>query len=250
MNIIISNDDGISSEGLYRLYLASKDLGKVIVVAPDRERSTISRALTMHRPFRVWKYHKFENWYYTDATPVTCVYIGKDIILKKDKVDLILSGINRGPNLGEDVNYSGTLAVASEAIFLNASGIAFSLATFTNFNWDTAEKVARLILEKYKKYGLPKRVALNVNIPNVDFKKIRGIKLTRLSKKKYHEGIVERKDPWNRPYYWLGATTPDWECEEGTDYWAIKNNFISITPISLDITAYEHLETIKSYEEV
>ena len=249
MNIIISNDDGVYSEGLYRLYLEAKKIGNPIVVAPDRERSTISRALTMHRPFRVWKYHKYENWYYTDATPVTCVYIGKEIILENKKIDLILAGINKGPNLGEDVNYSGTLAIASEAIFLNASGIAFSLASFTDFNWDTAQKAVKLILEKYIKFGLPKRVALNVNIPNVPFEKIKGIKLTRLSQKKYHEGIVKRKDPWNRPYYWLGATTPNWEFEEGTDYWAIKNNYISITPISLDITAYEYLDSIRNYEE-
>ncbi len=243
--ILLSNDDGIRSEGLKALYQVLSEWADVTVVAPDRERSAVGRALTLHRPLRCEKVD--QNWYAVDGTPTSCVYIGIHAIMK-EKPDMVLGGINKGPNLGEDITYSGTVSVAMEGALLGIPAVAFSLATFNDFQWQSAaawaSRIARNVLDK----GLPQGCCLNVNIPNLPYHEIKGVKVTRQGKKAYTEKVEERRDPWGRVYYWIGGEEPNWVPEPGTDYWAVKNGFISVTPIHLDMTDYKALEILKEYE--
>jgi len=243
--ILLSNDDGIRSEGLRALYEALKDFADVTVVAPDRERSAVGRALTLHRPLRCEKVE--ENWYAVDGTPTSCVYIGIHAIMK-EKPDMVLGGINRGPNLGEDITYSGTVSIAMEGALLGIPSVAFSLATFKDFLWESAAKWAVRITKKVYERGIPKGCCLNVNIPNLPYGEVKGVKVTRQGKKDYTEKVEERRDPWGRVYYWIGGEEPNWKAEPGTDYWAVKNGFVSITPIHLDLTDYRALKELKNYE--
>ncbi len=244
--ILLSNDDGIRSDGLKVLYEALSGFADVVVVAPDRERSAVGRALTLHRPLRCEQVD--ENWFAVDGTPTSCVYIGIHAIMRGDRPDMVIGGINRGPNLGEDITYSGTVSVAMEGALLGIPSIAFSLATFKNFLWEDAAIWARRITLKAYHQGIPKGCCLNVNIPNLPRDEIKGVKVTRQGKKAYSERVEERRDPWGRVYYWIGGEEPNWEAEPGTDYWAVKNGYISITPIHLDLTDYKALEKLKSFE--
>ncbi|MEO2069137.1 MAG: 5'/3'-nucleotidase SurE [Desulfurobacteriaceae bacterium] len=243
--ILLSNDDGIRSEGLKALYERLSELADVIVVAPDRERSAIGRALTLHRPLRCEQIA--ENWYAVDGTPTSCVYIGVHAIMNGEKPDMIVGGINKGPNLGEDITYSGTVSIAMEGALLGIPSIAFSLTAFKDFEWDSASSWAVRIVKKVLEKGIPKNCCLNVNIPNLPYDKIKGIKITRQGKKDYTEKVEARRDPWGRVYYWIGGEEPNWKAEPGTDYWAIKNGFVSITPVHLDLTDYKALEELKTY---
>ncbi len=244
MKILISNDDGIRSEGLKTLYEALSSFSDVVVVAPDRERSAVGRALTMHRPLRCEKIA--ENWYAVDGTPTSCVYIGVHAILKDKKPDMIIGGINRGPNLGEDVTYSGTVSIALEGAMLGIPSIAFSMADFKNFKWKTAGEWARRITQKLINEHALDLYCLNVNIPNIPLSQVKGVKATRQGKKTYSEKVEERKDPWGRSYYWIGGEKPSWRTNPGTDYWAVKNGYVSLTPIQLDITDYKALSILET----
>nr|WP_163328217.1 5'/3'-nucleotidase SurE [Desulfurobacterium thermolithotrophum] len=245
LKILLSNDDGIRSEGLRILYEKLSEFADVIVVAPDREKSAVGRALTLHRPLRCEQVD--ENWYAVDGTPTSCVYIGVHAIMKGQKPDMIIGGINKGPNLGEDITYSGTVSVAMEGVLLGIPSIAFSLAAFKNFHWDDAGEWAKRIVLKAYEQGIPENCCLNVNIPNLPYKEIKGIKITRQGKKAYTEKLEARKDPWGRVYYWIGGEEPNWETEPGTDYWAVKNGYVSITPIHLDLTDYKALFLLQNY---
>nr|WP_022847463.1 5'/3'-nucleotidase SurE [Desulfurobacterium sp. TC5-1] len=246
MKILLSNDDGIRSEGLKALYDALSTFADVVVVAPDRERSAVGRALTLHRPIRCERVA--DRWYAVDGTPTSCVYIGVHAVMNGKRPDMIIGGINRGPNLGEDITYSGTVSVAMEGALLGIPSIAFSLAAFTDFHWTAAAEYARKITLKVAEKGLPEGCCLNVNIPNLPLEKIKGIKMTRQGKKAYSEKVEERKDPWGRSYYWIGGEEPNWKAEPGTDYWAVKNSFVSITPIQLDLTDYKALSILETYD--
>ena len=244
--ILLSNDDGIRSEGLKILYEELLEFASVVVVAPDRERSAVGRALTLHRPLRCEQID--EDWYAVDGTPTSCVYIGIHAIMKGRKPDMVIGGINKGPNLGEDITYSGTVSIAMEGALLGIPSIAFSLAAFKDFEWKSASYWAKNIVLKVLEKGIPQNCCLNVNIPNLKEKQIKGIKITRQGKKDYTEKVEERKDPWGRVYYWIGGEEPNWKAEPGTDYWAVKNGYISITPIHLDLTDYKALEILKNYD--
>jgi 5'-nucleotidase len=243
--ILLSNDDGIRSEGLKVLYEALSEFADVTVVAPDRERSAVGRALTLHRPLRCEKVD--ENWYAVDGTPTSCVYIGIHVIMKR-KPYMVVGGVNRGPNLGEDITYSGTVSIAMEGALLGIPSIAFSLATFKDFQWESAAKWAKRISKRVLEEGIPQGCCLNVNIPNLPYEEVKGVQVTRQGKKDYTERVEERRDPWGRVYYWIGGEEPNWKAEHGTDYWAVKNGYVSITPIHLDLTDYRALEILKNYE--
>jgi 5'-nucleotidase len=245
LRILLSNDDGIRSEGLKVLYEALVDFADVIVVAPDRERSAVGRALTLHRPLRCERVD--ENWYAVDGTPTSCVYIGVHAIMKGRRPDMIVGGINKGPNLGEDITYSGTVSVAMEGALLGVPSVAFSIATFSSFEWDTAVEWAVRIVRRVSETGIPEGCCLNVNIPNLPLREVRGAVVTRQGKKAYSEKVEERRDPWGRVYYWIGGEEPNWTAEPGTDYWAVKNRYVSITPVHLDLTDYRALEILRSY---
>ncbi|HEX6158677.1 MAG TPA: 5'/3'-nucleotidase SurE [Thermoanaerobaculia bacterium] len=243
--ILVTNDDGIYSEGLRKLAEACKPLGEVIIVAPDREQSAASHALTLNRPLRLLRIE--ENEYIVDGTPTDCVNLAVLKVLKDRRPDLVVSGINFGPNLGDDVTYSGTISAAFEGALLNIPSIAFSALIGEHFSFDRcaafAGELARIALEQHR----DPRIIWNVNFPVSEFK---GIRVTRLGQRVYSEGVIERKDPRGRAYYWIGGEPPVWTPAEGTDFQALKSGYVSITPLHLDLTHHESLARLQPLEEL
>lgn len=233
--ILISNDDGIQSEGLHALAKALKTLGEVFVVAPDREQSAAGHSLTLQRPLRVEKVG--HNTYAVDGTPTDCINLAVNGIMPS-RPNLIVSGINKGGNLGDDITYSGTVSAAMEGTLLGIPSLAISLVSRNDFNFKPAVrfavKLARFILKK----GLPKDTLLNVNVPNVREGELKGYRVTRQGKRIYGDVIVEKVDPRGKKYYWIGGDELRWEGGKDTDFDAIANNYISITPVHLDMTNY------------
>ena len=247
MRILVSNDDGIFSPGIKALGLAMRALGEVYVVAPDVEQSAVGHGITVRRPLR-FKHTQSAGFgeipaYRVDGTPADCVVLGVHLL---GRPDLLVSGINIGVNLGLDLTHSGTVAAALEGTSLGIPSIAFSLDTsgeeldFTEAAlW--AQRLARLVAEK----GLPSGIFLNVNFPAGTPK---GVLVTRLSTHHWEDTVVERLDPEGRPYYWI-AGTPVGEEEEGTDLWAVRRGYVSVTPVSLDFTALDFLPEVARWME-
>jgi len=238
MRILVSNDDGINAEGLYKLAKALTSLGKVLVVAPESERSASGHSITMHKPLRSNRIDFFgsdiEAWS-INGTPSDCVKFALEV-LAKGEIDLVVSGINRGPNMGTDVLYSGTVSAAIEGTIYGKPSIAFSLCCNENCNFDTASIIASDICRKLYLFGIEKDTVINVNIPYCPKENIKGIKITKLGVRKYKNCFIERKDPRGRSYYWLAGELDDVEDDEDTDIKAIKDNYVSITPIKIDLT--------------
>jgi 5'-nucleotidase len=243
--ILVTNDDGVHAPGLQILFNETKKIGRPIIIAPDRDNSAASHSLTMNRPLRVRELE--DDVYSIDGTPTDCVTIGIGKILKH-KPDLVISGINPGANLGDDVSYSGTVSAAIEATMLGIPSIALSLATMDTgpIHYETAAafgvKLAGIILER----GLPQDTLLNVNVPNCNEAEINGVFFTRRGRRLYEGAIKETFDPWGRKHYWIGGGTPSWDAGEDTDSSAIAANKISITPMHLDPTNHEALELLQN----
>jgi 5'-nucleotidase len=240
---MLTNDDGVHAPGLKMLFQQSLDLGKTVIVAPEHDNSAASHSLTMSRPLRVREIA--ENIYSINGTPTDCVTIGIGKILPQ-KPDLVISGINPGPNLGDDVSYSGTVSAAIESTMLGIPSIAVSLAAESEpLHYGTAAafvaRLAKIILEK----GLPKNTLLNVNVPNTASEGIDGVAFTRRGRRLYDDAIKETFDPWGRKHYWIGGGTPSFDAGEDTDSAAISVNKISITPMHLDPTNYEALKFLQ-----
>ena len=236
MRILITNDDGIFADGLRHLAAAASEFGDVVVVAPDREQSASSHALTLHQPLRMRRVE--EHWFAVDGTPTDCVNLAVQGLLKDGQPDLVLSGINYGLNLGDDVTYSGTVSATFEANLHRLPAIAFSQDVREDFSFETAEALVRSILAGVLSEEIPSRLLLNVNLPSGP---CRGTRLTRLDHRYYHQTVVEKTDPKGRQYFWI-AGTPDWEDAEGTDHRAVSEGFASVTPLHLDLTDYPGLE--------
>jgi 5'-nucleotidase len=238
--ILVTNDDGVRSEGIHALADALRPLGQVIVVAPQTEASAIGHALTLRRPLRMEMLS--DAVYEVDGTPTDCVNIAISQLYKPqfDRLpDLVVSGINKGYNLGDDVTYSGTVAGALEAALLGIPGIAVSLercAETYDFSVaaDAGASVARVVLE----HGLTPRTFLNVNVPRLAGN---GVRVTFQAKRNHITVISERLDPRDRPYYWIEEGQDEWEPHDRSDYQAVKDGFISITPLQPDLTAYDEL---------
>jgi len=247
--ILVTNDDGINAPGLQLVYKKSQSLGKAVIIAPEHDNSAASHSLTMNRPLRVREIE--ENIYTINGTPTDCVTIGIGKILPQ-KPDLVISGINPGPNLGDDVSYSGTVSAAIEATMLGIPSIAVSLAAESEpYHYETAGKfifeLAGLILEK----GLPIDTLLNVNVPNTTPDRIAGVAFTRRGRRLYEDAIKETYDPWGRKHYWIGGGTPSFDAGADTDSATISVNKISITPMHLDPTNYEALKLLReSWPEI
>ena len=242
-HIMLTNDDGVHAPGLKMLFQQSLDLGKTVIVAPEHDNSAASHSLTMNRPLRVREIA--ENIYTINGTPTDCVTIGIGKILPQ-KPDLVISGINPGPNLGDDVSYSGTVSAAIESTMLGIPSIAVSLAAESEpLHYGTAAafvaRLAKIILGK----GLPKDTLLNVNVPNTASEGIEGVAFTRRGRRLYDDAIKETFDPWGRKHYWIGGGTPSFDAGEDTDSAAISVNKISITPMHLDPTNYEALKFLQ-----
>lgn len=247
--ILVTNDDGISSPGIKVLSKILKSVGEVYVVAPETEQSAVAHALTLHRPLRFNKVGG--KAYYVNGTPTDCVIIGVNKILPH-KPDIIVSGINNGANIGDDISYSGTVAAAIEGTLLGIPSIAVSL-DFHNKNkpgplksspvFQAAADFAKEITLKVLARGLPENTLLNINVPNCA--KINGMKITKQGKLIYESSIKELCDPRGNEYYWIGGGVPQWEPGEDTDFEAIKGGFISVTPVHLDLTNHEAMKYLK-----
>jgi 5'-nucleotidase len=244
--ILVSNDDGIHSEGLTALADALRDLGEIVVVAPDRERSAVSHALTLHRPLRVVP--AGSGRHAVDGTPTDCVNLAINGILPRRPV-LVVSGINKGANLGDDVTYSGTVSAAMEGTLLGVPSIAVSLVGRDEYRFDAAARCAARLAAWVLERGLPPDTLLNVNVPplpeGVD---PRGLALTRMGRRRYGDAIVEKLDPRGRKYYWIGGEELSFEEEEGTDFHAISQGLISVTPIHLDLTNYKSFDALRALD--
>lgn len=235
--ILLSNDDGIFSEGIRTLADELAPLGEVWVVAPDRERSGSGHSLTLHHPLRVEKMQ--ERWYSVDGTPTDCVYLGINGILKGERPALVVSGINKGGNLGDDITYSGTVCAAMEGTILGTPSIAVSLVSSRGFNFSAAARVSRMLADRILDKGLPEDVFLNINVPAVPWEEIQGIKITHQGKRIYANAVEEKVDPRGRTYYWIGGEDRGWLPLEGSDLHAVSSNHVSITPLHLDLTSYD-----------
>lgn len=239
MSILISNDDGVYAPGLSALYQTLKNLTEVKVVAPDRNHSGASNALTLENPLRI---QYLENGFISvNGTPTDCVHLAlNEVCLAAPK--LVISGINDGANMGDDVLYSGTVAAAMEGRFLGLPAIAISLAGKTNF--DSAAFYAKQLVEKLLTLPLSANQVLNVNVPDLPLEQIKGIKVTRLGKRHKAELIEKSNDPRGREIFWVGPPGEIAEAGEGTDFYAIENGYVSITPLKIDLTATEQLSNL------
>ncbi|MEM1182335.1 MAG: 5'/3'-nucleotidase SurE [Acidobacteriota bacterium] len=236
MRILVTNDDGIFSEGIKCLAEAMSELGDVAVVAPDREQSATGHSLTLHRPLRLQQVR--EHWYSVDGTPTDCVNMAVQGVLKEKPPDLVVSGINYGVNMGDDVTYSGTVSAAFEANMHHLPAVAFSQEVAEGFSFKRSAALAQQLIRVLIEKPLPKDLLLNVNFPA---RGCDGLRWTRLGKRYYEQTVIENTDPMGRKYYWI-AGTPTWEEEEGTDQSAVKQGFASVTPLHLDLTDYRGLE--------
>lgn len=240
--ILVTNDDGVRAPGLAILAQALESIGQIVIVAPDQDNSAASHSLTMNRPLRVKELG--QNRYSVDGTPTDCVTLAMGKILER-KPHLVVSGINPGPNLGDDVSYSGTVSAAVEGTMLGAPSLAVSLAGEEPFCFETAAafaaKLARTILDK----GLPKDTLLNVNVPNRRSEAIQGVRFTRQGRRVYDGAIKETFDPWDRQHYWIGGGTPLWDEGEDTDAQAILAGYVSVTPLHLDLTNHVALRMLR-----
>lgn len=241
--ILVTNDDGVYSEGIKLLAAALRPLADVVVVAPDREQSAAGHSLTLTRPLRLQKLEG--NVFAVDGTPTDCVSLAVQWLLKDARPDLIVSGINFGSNLGNDVTYSGTVSATFEGTLLKIPSVAFSQEVAEGFSFEPAARFAARLVQTLLARPLPKDLLLNVNVPAGGYD---GVELTRLGHRVYEQAVVEKVDPRGRKYYWI-AGTPVWEEEEGTDCKAIADGKIAITPLHLDLTDYRGLESFAALRD-
>lgn len=242
--ILVSNDDGHFSEGLQALVEAVEPFGEVWVVAPDREQSASSHAISLHRPLRIQRVK--ERWYSVDGTPTDCAYIAIHHLMKDAPPALMVSGINHGANLADDVTYSGTVSAAMEASLLGVPSLAFSLVARRKFDFTHAARFAHGLVKAALAHTLPPRFLLNVNIPgNVEPK---GFAVTKLGRHSYGYEVIENVDPRGRKYYWIGGSEYTHEDLPGSDCNAVhRDGLISVTPLQLDLTEYRQLEMMAGW---
>jgi 5'-nucleotidase len=247
--ILLTNDDGIGAPGLYALYLALKEFGKITVVAPSVERSAVGHAITLSDPLRVDHYRKNGSFfgYAVTGTPADCVKIACSAILS-DSPDLVVSGINLGPNTGINTLYSGTVSAATEGSILGISSFALSLGTYQNPDFHYAAKFGLNMAKMLNKKSLPHGVSLNVNVPACREDEIQGIQITRMSLAIYEENFDQRIDPRGRLYYWMTGQRNHIETDIDVDVAALKANKVSITPIHYDLTRYDFLEELSQWK--
>jgi 5'-nucleotidase len=241
--ILLTNDDGVGATGLKALREAIGPLGDIYTVAPDGERSACAHSLTIHTPLRINRLD--EKVYSITGTPTDCVAIAVNKLLP-NRPELIISGINHGPNLGDDITYSGTVSAAMEGIILNTPSFAISLNRYGGEgHLETAGNVARTLAEDVLQHSLPFDTFLNVNVPNLPLDEIKGFRLTRQGSRAYDGAINETRSPWGELYYWIGGGTAYWEHGEDTDMHALREGYVSITPLHLDMTNYRMIEFLK-----
>lgn len=248
--ILVTNDDGIDSDGLLALKRALERIDTVLVIAPNRDWTAAGHTKTLDRPLRVAevKLADGSRAYSSDGTPSDCVALGM-LGFAEERPRLVVSGINKGPNLADDITYSGTVAAAMESVVWGVPAIAVSLAEL--YQWDfeyAADFAARLAARVVASNGVTGPILLNVNVPSLPRARINGVRVTRLGKRIYRDELIRRQDPFGRDYYWIGGEAPDGLAEEGTDIWAVTHGYVSITPIRLDLTNHELIRTIRDWD--
>ena len=243
LKILLSNDDGVHAEGLHTLANALKPFAEIIIVAPDRNRSGASNSLTLEQALRVTTIA--ENTYSVQGTPTDCVHFALNELMKDDLPDLVLSGINHGANLGDDVLYSGTVAAAMEGHFLGVQSIALSLVGKQHFA--TAAQVAIDLVKQHLDSPIPTNRLLNVNIPDCPFEALSGTQVTRLGARHHAEDMIKQKDPRGHDIYWLGPPGKEQDAGDGTDFYAVEHGYVSVTPLQVDLTAHDSITTMTNW---
>lgn len=247
MRILVTNDDGIQSPGITALAKALAGIGEVWIVAPDRERTAVAHAVTLHKPLRL--HQMAPRVFAVNGTPVDCVNLALLKIMPKRPV-IVVSGINKGVNLGDDVMYSGTVSAAMEGTILGVPSVAVSQEGLDTFRFDVgatyAARVVRLVLAK----GLPEETLLNVNIPDRARREIKGVRVTCLSRRRFHNPIIEKHDPHGRKYYWIAGKRVSWSRSKDADHEAIEEGMVSVTPIRLDSTNHGVLDQFRAWEPI
>jgi len=246
MHILISNDDGYLAPGLYCLAEALEKVAQISVVVPDRDRSGASNSLTLENPIRATV--SDNGFIRVSGTPTDCVHLAITGLLENEP-DMVISGINAGANLGDDVLYSGTVAAAMEGRFLGLPAIAVSLAGKAPRHYDTAVNVVLKLIDRLQKKSLANDVILNVNVPDVPMDQLKGFVATRLGHRHKSEPVIKDNDPQGRPIYWVGPSGPEQDAGAGTDFYAINNFCVSITPLHIDLTRHAALETTSNWLE-
>jgi 5'-nucleotidase len=249
MRILVSNDDGVNATGIHTLAEELKKIAEVTVIAPDRNKSGASNSLTVQVPIRVQRL--YNNYYSVSGTPTDCVHLALRGLFE-EKFDMVVSGVNHGANLGDDVIYSGTVAAATEGRILGMPAIAVSLVgdkSSMPTHFKTAAHVARQLVEKLIKDPLPAATILNVNVPDVLLSELRGFEVTRCGSRHVSEEVVKTLDPRGTPIYWVGSEGPEEDAGPGTDFHAIKSKKVSITPLKIDMTNYTVFEKLAGWVE-
>jgi len=246
VKILLTNDDGVHAPGLAALIRRVSEVAEVVVVAPDREQSAVSHALTLHHPLRAARIN--DNVFSVDGTPTDCVNLGIHSLLSF-RPDLVISGINRGANIADDVTYSGTVAAALEATLMGIPAIAVSLATRgAGENYDAAALCAARLARTVFDNGLPRDTYLNVNVPDLPAERLLPPLITCQGKRSYEGTIVDKVDPRGRNYYWIGTADLSFQDIPGTDYHAVSRGHVSISPLHIDLTNHASIATLKGWE--
>lgn len=247
MNILVANDDGILAPGLALLAEVCQGVGQVTVVAPDREQSGTSHSLTMHRPLRPAR--RPDGSYQVDGTPTDCVLLALGALMP-ERPDFVFSGVNHGPNMGEDVLYSGTVAAAMEGVTLGVPSVAISFAgpasdleTLGSYR----SLLARLVQQIISARNFPPETLLNINLPPCGAPAVRGIKVTALGSRYFSESLTRMTDPWGREMFWIGGGSIHWTGGADSDHHAVAEGYVSITPLHMDLTNYKLLETVRGW---
>jgi 5'-nucleotidase len=247
--ILVTNDDGVDSEGLLALKQALASVDEVVVIAPNRNWTAAGHTKTMDRPLRVAEIKLADGSpaFSSDGTPSDCVALAM-LGFAREKPRLVVSGVNKGPNLANDITYSGTVAAAMESVVWGIPGIAVSLADFNQWDFAYAADFTARLASRVTANGLPGEVLLNVNVPSVPRSEIKGVAVTRLGKRIYRDELIKRKDPFGRDYYWIGGDVPSGVPGEiGTDIWAVTQNYVSITPILMELTNHALLKKVEAW---
>ena len=244
MRILLSNDDGYFAPGLACLAEMLSAIADIIVVAPERDRSGASNSLTLDRPLNLHKAHN--GFYYVNGTPTDCVHLVVTGMLDT-LPDMVVSGINAGANMGDDTIYSGTVAAATEGFLLGIPSLAVSLTSVSDENFFTAARVAADTVQRFKDNKFNEPILLNINVPDVAYEQLQGIEVTRLGRRHKAEAVVKSQSPRGETVYWVGAAGLAQDAGEGTDFFAIQHNRVSLTPLQIDLTRYGQLDAVKQW---
>lgn len=246
MRILLSNDDGYLASGLKCLDAELRTIADVTVVAPERNHSGASNSLTLRRPLCM--HQSSDGYYVVEGTPTDCVHLAITGLMDKEP-DMVIAGINSGPNLGDDVIYSGTVAAATEGRFLGLPAMAVSMASMEPQFYDTAARVVSDLLTRLEHHSLPADTILNINVPDIPYESLKGVQATRLGKRHKSEPVIRDRSPQGDDIFWVGPAGKEQDAGPGTDFHAVRNDYVSVTPLQIDLTRYDAIDAVASWLE-